>query len=592
MSRKIGKAFVLILAGILVFGALAGCAPTQTSPSTTGSSKADVTTAGTTGETTAGTTAGTTEGTTETESSSTTSDEIPLSEMDPITFEMFKPWSGEEIPADDSVISSMVYDKTKVRVNFTLPPAEADEKLNIMLVSQEFPDIIEFPDVISMQKFIDAGVLIPLDSLVREQAPNLLANLGPIYDQLKQEDGNIYHIPMWFRALGKEEFPESWDCIFSRTGVLEDMGWFSPKTLDDFTTVLKKVRDEYDMIPIMVPLADPGYSPAGVIKGASGLAGTSDIYLDENNKVAWLYKSPQARQFISWMNMLYREGLLNEESITMRSEMIETKLNAGELYSAIGVASSLSQIFEEKGIKEALWNTYLKLDDSVEKMTYCSYSVYYPTGYGVTTSCSDPERFFKFVNFMNSEEGYLTSHGPVNMDGDTNADGFNHYLIDGAIIPTESLRKAMEEDEDYWLKQGLWFWNQFHSDTSNPATTTIDFLKMEEDVGNWWNDTEREVFPKLGMKGTDYWPNQRSMGVDVSEITELPLDPDSDENIIKIDVDDYFRKQLPKMVIAATEADFNELFDEFIQTSTDLGIDQYIAKMEELHQERLALWNQ
>ena len=71
-------------------------------------------------------------------------------------------------------VSSEIIKKTGVTLDYNQASGDAKEKLNLMLASNNYPDLILIDRSSGMiDKFISAKALIPLEDLIEEYAPNI-----------------------------------------------------------------------------------------------------------------------------------------------------------------------------------------------------------------------------------------------------------------------------------------------------------------------------------------------------------------------------------------------------------------------------------
>ena len=75
-------------------------------------------------------------------------------------------------------VSSEIIKKTGVTLDYNQASGDAKEKLNLMLASNDYPDLILIDRSSGMiDKFISAKALIPLEDLIEEYAPNIKEQL-------------------------------------------------------------------------------------------------------------------------------------------------------------------------------------------------------------------------------------------------------------------------------------------------------------------------------------------------------------------------------------------------------------------------------
>ncbi|MEI0736442.1 hypothetical protein VQ056_06695 [Paenibacillus sp. JTLBN-2024] len=81
-----------------------------------------------------------------------------------------------------------------------LPLKDIDKRLPVLLTGDDFPDVIQTVGGASsaaMAGTVEAGLFMPLDDLLREYAPCLLARIPREAWQETSYHGKIYGIPAW-----------------------------------------------------------------------------------------------------------------------------------------------------------------------------------------------------------------------------------------------------------------------------------------------------------------------------------------------------------------------------------------------------------
>ena len=83
-------------------------------------------------------------------------------------------------------VSSEIIKKTGVTLDYNQASGDAKEKLNLMLASNDYPDLILIDRSSGMiDKFISAKALIPLEDLIEEYAPNIKEQYGEYLNRAK-----------------------------------------------------------------------------------------------------------------------------------------------------------------------------------------------------------------------------------------------------------------------------------------------------------------------------------------------------------------------------------------------------------------------
>ncbi|MGP4040038.1 extracellular solute-binding protein [Gracilibacillus sp. D59] len=246
------------------------------------------------------------------------------------TVSVFKSHLGKgTIPGSDDPHVQYVKEKTGVEYELqsTPPGSEPAEYINLMIASEDFPDILR-PIGGVEQTLIDQGGALALDDLLPKYAPN-------VWERIPEEawnivrsaspDGKIYYVPKVYLI------PER--AALLRQDWLDAVGMDMPQTLDEYKEMLIAFRDQdpngngkQDELPTtgrefgrwmdhlfaMFGVAMwEGYPEWDIYDGEINYAGTS-----ENMKAA-----------ISFIRELYAEKLLDNETFLNKGDVWTAKIN-------------------------------------------------------------------------------------------------------------------------------------------------------------------------------------------------------------------------------------------------------------------------
>lgn len=138
-----------------------------------------------------------------------------------------------DINADEHVLA--FEERMGVDLDITLIQHDGfTEKLGMMLAQGDFPDVIagDMPYTSVMSGAIENGLFMPLDDLLEEYGPNLMAQVPEnVWDELRGPDGHIYAIGDFMSNTARR-------CTVIRKDLLDELGLDIPVTLDDYYNVL------------------------------------------------------------------------------------------------------------------------------------------------------------------------------------------------------------------------------------------------------------------------------------------------------------------------------------------------------------------
>jgi putative aldouronate transport system substrate-binding protein len=224
-------------------------------------------------------------------------------------------------------VAKEVENLTGYKVNYSLLPQDNPvDKLNLVLASGDGYDVIVFDQTQVFQNYAKKGAMAQLDKLIDQYGPNIKsATTKETFDAFKV-DGKIFSIP-WPKPAS--------DTVSSTLAVRQDwldkLNMKAPKTLDEFTDMLKAFRDKdpggngSKNIPLVIneSMADVMTTD---IRGAFGLY--SD-WNDINGKLVYLLQDPALKDYLTYMSMLYKEKLIDQELPTNKGATVDQKWASG-----------------------------------------------------------------------------------------------------------------------------------------------------------------------------------------------------------------------------------------------------------------------
>ena len=221
---------------------------------------------------------------------------------------------------------------TNVIVNWNMSSDDGwNEKKSLLFASNTLPDAFYGQDIlkdVDIIKYASQGMLIPLNDLIDEYAPNLKAILdaNPQYrKQITAPDGNIYSLPTI-----NELNPTTHDKLFINKTWLDKLGLEMPTTWDELENVLEafKTQDpndngKADEVPMNIRGLGFGlWSPLtlmnseGVVTSFMGGSASEQGYYVDNGKVKSYYTSDALKDVVSYLHGLMAKGLIPKDVLT------------------------------------------------------------------------------------------------------------------------------------------------------------------------------------------------------------------------------------------------------------------------------------
>lgn len=532
--------------------------------------------------------------------------------LDDITFTFFMPDAEFNIPPDDNPIANQIYEATGVRIAFDVPAADPEERLLMLMTGNELPDVIDFADLGNnaiMKQYIKAGKLLRLNDLLQEYAPKAWETAWPaLLENVADENGDIWYLPYWYYFSKEDLLPEAEYGFNVHTAYFDENGYDKiPKTLADLEQVLLSVKETRpDLTPIAYALGAEGQLEAIISSGAAanGLNYTNNLVLKDGT-VQYFTDVPEMKEYFRFLNRLNLEGLVDPESPVLSTEMLKQRCVAGRVWAYIGYGWEINSevgVYEDSiGSLDRMITIWPTADTLITHGTYAPYTFNLnKSGIALTVDCKDPERFIQYYEYLNSEEGRLSTYGVINYDFEgentvENTEGYNFVarkdmqFLEGRpyLEPTEWQSKMWGEDENWWWTNGLYCYGYFTYAECNYPNGKWDMLGAG-DVSIWWDENTTRINNELGVTGQNYWDTQRDMAVDVTDLAALELDDDSQEYLISIDVRDTYNKYIPRCIMAQSEEEFETIWTTMTDELEQIGLRQMMDTYQSLYAEREA----
>ena len=528
--KALKKSMAVILIAILMFSSLGACSSTKsnetvvTNDNSNGASQGESTDGGDgTGN------GGTTEGIT-----------FPLSES--ITMSMFAMMNGDNDLKDNPTFQ-YIEEQTNVKWDVqSSMGSDIAEKKGLMFASDSYTDVL-YKAALSneeIEKYGKQGLLIPLNDLIDQYAPNLKKALDKYngWQYITASDGNIYSLPeidfQWTASHG----------LFYNQEWLKNLGLSEPKSLDELYDVLKAFKDEdangngdpNDEIPL---ICTSDATPVTDLLPYIGVPiNTANKCAIMDNQLVYVPTSDKFKEFIAYVTKLYQEGLLDKNSFTQTLDQQRALGASGDVLGSFFEAAAFLTIGRDK-------------DENFNFLTPFEEGAF-PTNSGITNGtfaitdkCKNPEIAMAWIDqFYTEEGGELAWLGMKDKTYKVNADGTWEWILGEYGEDISSLR---------------------------PSATLQGAANHPSIQPALWRD---------GM--TD--PNEKRLNEEIKKIVEIGADPfpilaisDNDSSTIatvKADVDTYIDQYIAQ--VATGELELDKSWEDYLSTLKNMGVDEMI----------------
>lgn len=235
---------------------------------------------------------------------------------------------------------------TNVHLDIEILPAvtaERIERFTAAMAAREPFDIVTIQDKNQIAKYGMEGVLIPLNDLMKEHAPNLYEKLkDPIGDamapykanvlpEITAPDGKIYNIPLISPANAVGAI---WGI---RKDWLDKLNLKMPETIDELYNVLKTFKENDangNGLPDEVPLGSTGGGTLvyNFLPLINGFGAHITLYLDDaDDTIKYGPIESVWKEGMAFLNKLYKEGLMDPNWTTATSATYNAQITGNQL---------------------------------------------------------------------------------------------------------------------------------------------------------------------------------------------------------------------------------------------------------------------
>jgi putative aldouronate transport system substrate-binding protein len=383
------------------------------------------------------------------------------------------PLLGTDAPAPDCELEKALEEKTGYDVDITwVPDSSYSDKVSITLASDEVPDILVVKDKdASTVSNIKKGAFWKLDDFLGDY--DNLAKADEAVKLNSSFNGSTYGI-----YRGRDVIRS---CVAIRKDWLNNLGLKEPKTLDEFTDMLKKFtnndpdkngkKDTYGMAVPKWPGGLNTNSPFDQMSIWFGAPNGTSI--DGDGKVTPDFMTNQYMNSLDYFKKLYDEGLMNKDFAVMDSKNWDDPFVNGQAGVIVDVQSRALDKLQKKmldkyGDDGQKGDSYVTMVGNIT--TSGGDHILPTTGYSgllvlpkqSVKSEKDVKKVLDFINKMSTEEvTTLLSNG---------VEGLHYTMTDGKF----------KANTDKTLKAQLDAYSQLVTNTANyPVLKELKGNKLE-----------------------------------------------------------------------------------------------------------------
>jgi putative aldouronate transport system substrate-binding protein len=287
-----------------------------------------------------------------------------------------------------------------------------EERKKLAFATGDLPDIfLTGITAADEQTFGPQGLLTPLNDLMKKYAPNA-TNLFSQYESTRKSftfpDGSIYVAP-YFKGAMRDNIGNT---TYFNKAWLNKLGLSEPKTLNDLYTVLKAFKEKDpngNGKADEIPMSGSGSGTSNIINTGINILQAFGIVDPRHdvigNKYTYVPLTNEYKEYITYMNRLYDEKLLDPEFFTHTADQLRAKVADQRvgMWLGIGPQTALSNNdYLNYGLLPLL--TGGKNNKPVLRKQY----EYFRLGtFAITNKAKHKEAAIRLLDLLYSDEGAL-----------------------------------------------------------------------------------------------------------------------------------------------------------------------------------------
>ena len=461
---------------------------------------------------------------------------------DRITVRIMKAKASNEVAADQMDVWKVLGEKFNMDFEFDNPPQDNyNERLNLVMMDAQLPDIIMDMPTTEVLKYGESGVILPLNDYIENDMPNLKKEIDKrdgVEKALTYSDGNIYYMPMLDEKVSGN-MP-----YIVRTDWLEKLGIESPVTLEDWENYwhLVKTTDlngngTNDEIPFS------SYDMTGLRNFCTAFGCLDDFYTDpdDNGNVHYGPIDPK-----------YQKGYIDPEIITMDYASFMPKLaqnTVASFYGPLGGMLAAQNATMPASVPDFHVEATVPPKGDAQIHSYIDQEPRAIAAATITASCKNIDRVIQLLDYMYSEEGTLL----INMG----IEGTHYTMENGKPIFTDYV---MNNPDGLSPKNAIGTFS--FAQSSGPFILSQDEVTQLDDEAV--NRAKQDcIIPFL----------EESKKYVIPGSTSFSSEDDAVRRAVMADVDTYVDEMIIKFV-SGREPLTN--WDTYVQKVKDMGIDEVV----------------
>ena len=499
---------------------------------------------------------------------------------------------GEE--AEQGIKNMLAYLLENFNIDYEIRTTDgsADEELNLMLASGDYPDVIMGASTTMRQRFVDQGRVAELtDYLNEETCPDLVDRLGDLLGLYADENGAYYYLPTTYSNL--MDLPDY--SAHLRLDEMEAAGidYSTIKTPEDFYNAAMKLYEENPTAENGETRYSLGLYSQGMPEDLGGYWGLEKGWqINDDNTLTYWTETDAGKKMAKYFNDWWRTGTMDPDSFTGEWNDLKTKVSQKREVALMGGwwigLNGGSEVWKSTDDDWTSDETYVCVGFKDEDAKQAAATVKNNAGSRwtfVTDKCENVEGVMQWLNFVATDLGtVLTNWGMPNE--------VESYKNPGTYTTEWTLNDDGSWTIDPAAKEQLisetWDYNEagiYGGDSGVFAPMAYQGRFADGEHCLWLNQMwySENPWKKIMLD------NMKDTIVDGTNLLFETLTMSDEVTMAKTAIEDAWKQYYPLAVMSSTDEEFEQNWENLQAAVQAAGLDVYTQYRIENYQKNLEL---
>jgi putative aldouronate transport system substrate-binding protein len=518
--------------------------------------------------------------------------DAPAPDLSPVTYSIN---TADDKLKWETPINAKITEKTGVSLKYDLTVGDQFQRWDLWLASNDYPDIVVL-DAKYTLRYKEAGAIIPLNDLIDQYGPNIKEKFGDYLNLLKDENGDIYSL---YSVKKAQEAPaDTKGSFIVQYDVLKEAGYPEVKTFDQLYEFIKAYKEKHPQIDGKDTIGFGAYMNGWTMKiafnnpviWAKGLPDHGNYTIDDSGNVSYNPVSQDTREYYKFLNKLYNEGLLDKEAFSLDEKGFQAKAAQGRVLAAYAPGWMMGEAEQSLRAAGKPEKAYAYLPMYFDANTVDHSNAITPTSGGnfqwtISSKAKNPERIIQFIDYLFSDEAQVLTQWGI--------EGEDFTVENGKRVINQELVKQRTVDPDIDYNRGFksvgtgdfyWFGighgaKLADGDYATPMTKDVVELGYDDMTKEVLAAYKKQVWADF-LPPVEYVPGFL-----------WQLSPPESTKVEEQKMDDTWRKNIPSIIMAKNEGEFDSAWNSFVEQMGKAGVDKANAAYTELWKAFLDKYN-